>query len=50
MSGIMSDDEYWRMVQERRDSLQLKKRALAKIGLDEDQVRTGASSSVEIVQ
>ncbi len=38
LGGAMSDDEYWVMLKNRRDSLQLRKRALEKIGLDEDQV------------
>jgi hypothetical protein len=38
MKKNMSDDEYSRMVQAKRDTLNLKSRALSKIGLDEDQV------------
>jgi hypothetical protein len=36
--GPISHDDYLQLVKSRRDSLQLKKRALEKIGLDEDQV------------
>ena len=47
MSGIMKDDQYLDMVRQRRDSLDLKKRALAKIGLDEDQIKEIPPASFE---
>lgn len=37
--GVMKDDEYLQMVRNKRDSLKLREKALAKIGLDEDQVK-----------
>lgn len=38
MTRTISDDEYLQMVREKRDSIDIKKRALDKIGLDEDEV------------
>ena len=38
MSKNMSDDEYSQMVIKKRDSLNLRAKALSKIGLDEDEV------------
>ena len=38
MSKNMTDDEYEKMVIEKRDSLNLRSKALGKIGLDEDEV------------
>ena len=46
-SGIMSDDAYDKLVKGRRDSLNLRTRALEKIGLDEDQVREIAPAYFE---
>ena len=38
LSKNMSDDEYSSMVIKKRDSLNLRQKALSKIGLDEDEV------------
>lgn len=38
LSKNMSDDEYFQMVVRKRDSLNLRQKALSKIGLDEDEV------------
>jgi len=39
MSKNMTDDEYMSQVRAKRDSLNLKQKAVGKIGLDEDQIR-----------
>ncbi len=39
LSKNMTDDEYFAMVRRKRDSLNLKQKALSKIGLDEDELQ-----------
>ena len=39
LSKNMTDDEYMRLVIEKRDSLDLRQKAINKIGLDEDEIR-----------
>lgn len=38
MTKTITDDEYWQMVQTKKNSLNLRQKALNKIGLDEDEV------------
>lgn len=47
MTKIMSDDEYLSLVKAKRDSLNLRQKALNKIGLDEDEVSEIPPASFE---
>ncbi|MDY6155697.1 MAG: hypothetical protein SPH96_04100 [Agathobacter sp.] len=47
MTKTISDDEYLQMVREKRDSLNLRQKALNKIGLDEDEVSEISPASFE---
>jgi hypothetical protein len=46
-SGVISDDEYAAMVRTKKDSLKLREKALAKINLDEDEVKEIAPAKFE---
>ena len=46
MTKTISDDEYLQMVRSKRDSLNLRQKALNKIGLDEDEVSEIPPSNV----
>lgn len=37
--GVMKDDQYRSLVHRRRDAMKMRERALAKVGVDEDQLR-----------
>ena len=38
MTKTITDEEYWQMIQAKKNSLNLRQKALSKIGLDEDEV------------